>query len=352
MTCRGFIGWVKIALSAALFAAALDGAARIANADTSTTDATNPFRIAFIVSGSYTDGGWSENGKKAILAVAKEFDAKVSAVEHVSPVQAVNVMRDYAVNDDYDVIIGHGYEFLTPARQVAALGTDSKFIVSGTDKAAPNVMALNFDLSQASYELGVLAAHLTRTGKLGFIGGEAAPAVTACYRGFLAGAHSVDPKFTEATVPASYTDWDEPALSKSQAEAYIQQGVDVIYQDVDAASQGIFEAVKQANLKPGINDHPVYVFGSNSDQNNNPTCGDYTPASAVIHMDVAYAQAIESIKNGTFKSGVVVENSLNGVCGVVLNPRLIGNVITPDMVEDVAAAAAEIQDGKIQIPAK
>src|SRR5580658_9720083 len=134
MTCRGFIGWVKIALSAALFAAALDDAARIANADASTTDATNPFRIAFIVSGSYTDGGWSENGKKAILAVAKEFDAKVSAVEHVSPVQAVNVMRDYAVNDDYDVIIGHGYEFLAPARQVAALGTDSKFIVSGTDK--------------------------------------------------------------------------------------------------------------------------------------------------------------------------------------------------------------------------
>ncbi|HMD53717.1 MAG TPA: BMP family protein [Phycisphaerae bacterium] len=303
--------------------------------------------IAFIVSGSYTDGGWSENGKNAILAVAKQFGAHVSAVEHVTPIQAVSVMRDYAVNDNYDVVIGHGYEFLTPAQQVAAMGTNTKFIVSGTDQSAPNVMALNFDLSQPSYALGVLAAHMTKTGKLGFIGGEAAPAVTVCYRGFLAGARSVNPKIT---VAESYTDWNQTALSKSQAEAYIQQGVDVIYQDVDAASQGVFEAVSQANQNPTLHDHPVYVFGSNSNQNNNPTCSQYTLASAVIYMDTAYAKAIKSVKDGTFEPGVVTENAQNGVCVVVLNPKLIGTVITPDMVKDVDAADAEILAGKIQIP--
>ncbi|HTV46925.1 MAG TPA: BMP family protein [Phycisphaerae bacterium] len=311
---------------------------------TTLADANAPLNIAFIVSGSYTDGGWSENGRNAILAVAKEFGAHVSAVEHVSPIQAVSMMRDYAVSDNYDVVIGHGYEFLTPAQQIAAMGTNTKFIVSGTDQSAPNVMALNFDLSQPSYVLGVLAAQISKTGKLGFIGGEAAPAVTVCYHGFLAGARSVNPNIT---VAESYTDWNQTALSKSQAEAYIQQGIDVIYQDVDAASQGVFEAVSQADQNPSLHDHPVYVFGSNSNQNDNPTCSQYTLASAVIDMKTAYAHVIKSVMDGTFKPGVVVENSQNGVCIAVLNPKLIGTVITPEMVKSVDAAEAKIQAGKI-----
>jgi basic membrane lipoprotein Med (substrate-binding protein (PBP1-ABC) superfamily) len=300
-------------------------------------------RIALICSGSVTDGGWNQEGKNAILAVEKKLHARVSILEHISPARAVDVMRSYAMRG-YNLVIGHGYEFLIPATQVAAMGRKTKFAVSGADTTKPGVLTLNFDLAQPSYQLGVLAAMLSKTGRIGFIGGEAIPSVVACYRGFAAGARSVNPKIK---VAAAYTSWDQPALSKSQAQAFIQQGIDVIYQNVDAASRGVFEAVARTN-KTGHGD-PVYVLGSNSDQNNNSVCGRYTPASAVIRLDRAFLAVARQVQRGTFKAGVATENLNNGVCVVVLNPKLIGTVITPAMQKAVARAGRDMLTGKVHV---
>ena len=299
-------------------------------------------RIALICSGSVTDGGWNQEGKDAILVVQKKLHAHVSILEHISPVRAVDVMRSYAMRG-YNLVIGHGYEFLIPATQVAAMGGKTKFAVSGADTTKPGVLTLNFDLAQPSYQLGILAAMLSKTGKIGFIGGEAIPSVVACYRGFAAGAKSINPKIK---VAAAYTSWDQPALSKSQAQAFIQQGIDVIYQNVDAASRGVFEAVAQANKS---HNSPVYVFGSNSDQNNNPTCSRYTPASAVIRLDRAFLRVASQVQRGTFKAGVAPENLRNNVCIVVLNPKLIGTVITPAMQKALAKAQRELLSGKVHV---
>ncbi|MHB1769354.1 MAG: BMP family lipoprotein [Phycisphaerae bacterium] len=299
-------------------------------------------RIALICSGSVTDGGWNQEGKDAILVVKKKLHAHVSILEHISPVRAVDVMRSYAMRG-YNLIIGHGYEFLIPASQVAAMGGKTKFAVSGADTTKPGVLTLNFDLAQPSYQLGILAAMLSNTGKIGFIGGEAIPSVVACYRGFAAGAKSINPKIK---VAAAYTSWDQPALSKSQAQAFIQQGIDVIYQNVDAASRGVFEAVAQANKS---HNSPVYVFGSNSDQNNNPTCSRYTPASAVIRLDRAFLRVASQVQRGTFKAGVAPENLRNNVCIVVLNPKLMGTVITPAMQKALARAQRELLSGKVHV---
>ena len=125
----------------------------------------------------------------------------------------------------YQLVIGHGYEFLVPATQVAAQGVKTRFAVSGADIAKPHIATLNFDLTEPSYQLGMLAAMLSKTGKIGFIGGEKIPSVTACFRGFRAGARSVNPHIR---VAQAYTSWDQPVLSKSQAEAFIQQHIDVI----------------------------------------------------------------------------------------------------------------------------
>ncbi len=305
--------------------------------------ASAKMRIALICSGSITDGGWNQEGRNAILRVGKKLHAHVSVVEHVSPVRAVNVMRDYAMRG-YQLVIGHGYEFLVPATEVAAQGVKTHFAISGADIAKPNIATLNFDLAEPSYQLGVLAAMLSKSGKIGFIGGEKIPSVVACYQGFRAGARSVN---RHIKVAQAYTSWDQPALSKSQAEAFIQQGIDVIYQNVDAASRGVFEAVAQADRHVKAGGQPVYVFGANRNQNNNSTCGRYTPGSAVIRLDRAFMRVALAVKKGRFKAGVKPENLDNGVCTVVLNPKLFGSVITQKMQAAVARAGRQLIAGKV-----
>lgn len=303
-------------------------------------------RIALICSGSTSDGGWNQAGRAAILKVGKKLNARVSVLEKVSPDRAGNVMRDY-VHHGYNLVIGHGYEFLVPATEAAAHARRTRFAVSGADKAEKGIQTLNFDLSQPCYQLGVLAAMVSKTGHLGFIGGEAIPAVKACYRGFVAGARSVNP---HATVAEAYSGWDQPQRAKSQAEAFINQRVDVILQDVDAASAGIFEAVKAADR--GRPARRVYVFGANSNQNNNPICPRYTLGSAVIRLDRAFLAVAQQVTTHTFKPGVQAENLKNGVCIAVLNPRLFGTVITPAMRRAVRTAGKKILAGRTHFKAR
>ena len=300
-------------------------------------------KVALLCTGSVTDGGWNQLAKDGIDALAKKSGAKVTVLQKVAQDKAGDEMRSLAA-DGYDLVIAHGYEYLNPATDVAKAGGKTKFAVSGADVASPGIITIDFDVSQASYQVGILAARLSKTGKLGFIGGAPIPSVKACFRGFLAGAKSVRP---DVTVAETYTSWDQPQQSKAQGEALMEQGIDAIYHDVDAASRGLFEAIAAHNLKqPGS----VWVFGCVADQNANTVCPDAIPASAVIKIDNAFAHVLDAVKAGTFTPGVVRESMAAGTCVIVLNPKLVGSVVTAAMQVEIEAAGKQLTAGKIVIP--
>jgi basic membrane protein A and related proteins len=309
--------------------------------------AAEPLKIALICSGSVTDGGWNQLAKEAIEQVKKDLKAEVSILQKVTQDKVGDELRAYAA-DGYDLVIAHGYEFLTPAAEVAA-GTKAKMkiAVSGADVARPNIVTIDFDVSQASYQLGVIAGTMTKSGKLGFVGGSPIPSVKACYRGFLAGAKAVR---ADVTVAEAYTSWDEPVKSKSQTEAFFAQGIDLVYHDVDAASRGVFEAVKERNSKNLT--APVYVFGCVADQNANAICPDYILASAVIRLDKSFRMVADSVTANLFSAGVIRENLVRGTCVAVLNPKLVGGVLTKDIQSLVEKAGKDLLSGAIVVPAE
>src|SRR5450432_630512 len=129
-----------------------------------------PLKLALICAGSVTDGGWNQLAKEGMDAVKAKLGAAVSIIQKVSQDKAGDEMRDYAA-DHYDLVIAHGYEFLNPAAEAAKASPGTRFAVSGADTAKPGIITIDFDLSQASYQVGMLAAKLSKNGKLGFIGG-------------------------------------------------------------------------------------------------------------------------------------------------------------------------------------
>jgi basic membrane lipoprotein Med (substrate-binding protein (PBP1-ABC) superfamily) len=308
--------------------------------------ADKPFQVGLILAGSATDGGWNQLAKEGMETVAKTLGAKLSVVQKVSGDKAGDELRDYAANG-FDLVIAHGYEFLNPAAEVAKTAPATRIAVSGADVEKPGIVTLDFDLSQASYQVGILAGKLSKTGKLGFIGGAPFPSVKACYRGFLAGARSVAPGIA---VVEAYTSWDQPAQSKAQAEAFFAQGIDVVYHDVDAASRGIFEAVKERNAAKGAG--AAWVFGSVANQNANPVCPEATPASAVILLDQAFLAVAKSVKDGSFKPGVRREDIALGTCVIALNPTLVGKLIPADWQQLVSDAGRKLASGELVIPAQ
>lgn len=303
-------------------------------------------KIGLILAGSAADNGWNQLAAEAIAQVKTKLGAQVSVIQKVTQDKAGDELRDYAA-DGFHLVIAHGYEFLNPAAEAAKGGTATRFAVSGADVAKPGIVTLDFDLSQASYQLGIIAGRMTKTGKLGFVGGAPFPSVKACYRGFLAGARSVKP---EITVAEAYTSWDEPVKSKAQTEAFLRQGIDLVYHDVDAASRGVFEAIREHNVKKLTGE--VYVFGCVADQNANPICASHTLASAVIRLDTAFLRLAIAVRDGAFKPGVERENIALGTCVAVLNPALLGTLLTPALQAEVEEAGKKLAAGTITIPAE
>ena len=318
-------GWkLGVGMWAAMMLAGCGDSGGTATTNTSADSSKASFQIGLIVSGSTADGGWNQLAWEGVQKLQDTMGAKVSKLEKIDASKAQGEMRDYA-NRGVDLVIGHGYEFADPAVEAAkaAASGKTKFVVSGYPEAKPGIMTLNFDLSQACYQLGIIAAHVTKSGKLGFIGGQKIPSLVACYNGFTAGAKSVR---ADVSVTEAYTSWDRPELSKSQSEAFFQQKVDVILQNVDAASRGVFEAVKERNAVikgEGKGESLCGYLERMGSQNGNSVCPDYTLASAIIKLDEAFGRVATAVKDGSFKEGVVEENLANGVCVTVLNPKLV-----------------------------
>ncbi len=320
----------------------------------SAPQAKGSVKVGLIVTGSAVDGGWNQLAADSLAKLAAEQKLETKVLQNVKQDKAADAIRQFEAQG-YDLVIAHGYEYLDAAKELTdpskPAAVKIKIAVSGGDVDKAPFESLMYDLGPASYQLGVIAGKVSKTGKIGFIGGQPFPTVTAMQRGFDAGARSVNPA---VQVTAVYTDnWDNPAIAKQKAEGLIASGVDVIMQNVDAASSGVFEAVKEQNSKPKSEIHfSVYTFGANSDQNDNKVCPDYTLASAAIKMDMAFAGAVQRVKDGTFKGGLIKEDVSNGVAVAVINPKLAGKVIDAATQTLVEEAGKKLASGEIKIPEK
>lgn len=108
----------------------------------------------------------------------------------------------------------------------------------------PNVHGYVTIYGWASYPMGVIAATMSKTGKLGYITGPTFPVERTALAGFKEGALSVNPKIEVVeTVISSYS--DVPG-AKAAATAQIASGVDVLYGFIDAAFVGLQQAVDDA----------------------------------------------------------------------------------------------------------
>jgi basic membrane lipoprotein Med (substrate-binding protein (PBP1-ABC) superfamily) len=332
--------------------AAVLGACGGSESSPASSTAPGAIKVGLIVPGSTTDHGWNELAATSMAKVAKEKGIETLTRQQVKKDDAADAIRKFET-DGYALVIAHGYEYLDAAKELSdpskPTAVKLKIAVSGGDVDGANFQSLLYDLGPACYQLGVVAGKVSKGGKLGFIGGDQIPTVTAMQRGFEAGAKSVNPG---ATVTAVYTNnWDDAAKAKQAAEGLINQGVDVMIVNVDTAGLGAFEAVKENNTgSRSAEKRDVYIFGANSDQND--ILPDYTLGSAVIKMDVAFATVIDAVKAGTFKPGLVKEDLANGVAVAVLNPKLTSKVIDDATQKLVEQAGKDLVSGKVKIPEK
>jgi basic membrane lipoprotein Med (substrate-binding protein (PBP1-ABC) superfamily) len=284
---------------AALLAGACGGSSR--------SDST-AFKVALLTPGTISDQSWNSGAYQGLLRIRDSLGAQISNIQTKTPAEFEDNFRQYGAQG-YALVFGHGFEYQDAAKRVAPDFPKTVYVTTSGTTSGPNLAGMAFGFDEPSYLAGMLAASVSKSGKLGVIGGTELPPVVESFRAFEAGARAVKP--TIAVITSFVGNWDDVSAGKEQALAQISRGVDIIFQNADAAGLGVFQAAREKN---------VYVIGSNSNQNG--VAPEVTLGSVVIDLPLAFLTIAKQVKAGTFHAGVVRLGESSRVVTLVLNPAL------------------------------
>jgi basic membrane lipoprotein Med (substrate-binding protein (PBP1-ABC) superfamily) len=295
-----------------------------------------PLKVGLLTNGSLTDSGWNSLAGEALKQMERDLGAETSH-QSAGAAQAEEALRGFA-RDGCTLVFAHGNEFGDAAKLAGAEYPNTIFIVSSGEVEAGNVASLRFDLGEASYLAGMAAAGLSRTGKAGQIGGESFPPVKQAFDLFEQGGKAVNPQFSAATTYLG--NWSDAGKAKEQALGMIRSGADVIFQNADAAGEGVFQAAEETK---------TLVIGSNANQNELKP--DVIAASAVIDVPKTFMTVARDVQSGSFKGGVYREDLKSGNVYLAINPRFKDR-IPPDVMKKIEQAEQDIKSGKLQLVSK
>jgi basic membrane protein A len=296
--------------------------------------------VVFVTdTGGLNDNGFNHLGFVGTQAGAHRAGWNYSYIQTVSPSDYVKNLTIAASGKNTKMVVAVGFSFGDALKAVAAKFPKVKFVIIDWSYSPPlpNVLGNEFKPEQASYLAGILAAGLSKTHVIGFVGGQNVPLIVAFYAGYRAGALSYDPKVT--VLPPAFTgDWVNQSKGKIYGLQEIAKGADVIYPAAGASGLG---ALTAADTKH------VLSIGVDTDQNFlHPNS---VVSSVVKHVEVAVASAIVAAGAGKFKAGTRTWDLANDGVGLAPYHGLAGKV--PAKVQKaIDAARAGIIAGKITVP--
>lgn len=293
---------------------------------------------------SFNDGAYV-GGERA----SRDLDAHVRFVEPGDGSDREAGLRLLAA-EGMDLVIGVGFIFSDDLTQLAKEYPNTKFAgidySAGVDAAGnmiqppPNLAALKFREEEGSFLVGALAALVSKTKKVGFVGGMNFPLIHKFDAGFRAGVSHVCPKCTIVSHYAGVTPeaFRNPGRGKELALSQYQSGVDVIYHAAGSTGLGVFEAARQSG---------TLAIGVDADQF--AEAPGHILTSMVKGVDVAVHQAVRWVKDGTFKGGIYELGLREQGVGYVYddnNKALIADTVRARVEE----LRQEIIAGRIRVP--
>lgn len=202
-------------------------------------------KVAMLLPGSINDQSWNAAGYSG-LAKLKERGVEVAYSENVQAADHVEAMKDYA-RRGFSPIIGHSGRFLSAAQRVGPEFEKTTFLVGSGSGGQANVISLDVANEQYAYVVGVLAARMSKTGKIGAVAGlEGLPNMVASMGGFRLGAKSARPDIEVKIVYLQ--SMEDPAMAKEAALSLIAGGADVIGGKLNAGQAGIIQAAKDKGV--------------------------------------------------------------------------------------------------------
>ena len=315
MTLRHSIGVALAALALASFPARADDN-----------------KIGFVYVGPAADYGYNTSMDLGRLYLEDKMEGiETTAVESVPESAEVEQVMERLINSGHSIIFATSYGYLDYAIALGEKYPEVKFLHAGGLKTSANVGTYWADSDDGMYLAGMVAASASTTGKLGFVGAFQIPQLFRSINAFTLGAQSVKP---EATVTVVWTGgWWEPQKEADAVNAFADEGIDVVAEQVDSPI-----TIAQTAEKRGI-----HIIGKDVN------VMDRAPAAWLTGVSWNWgpmmADLVTQIHAGSWKPSHVRSDLAGGAA--VLDP--FGDAVTEDVRTKVLARKDEINGGTFDI---
>jgi basic membrane protein A len=280
-----------------------------------------------------------------------------SAVGGAAQVIVTKDIADYKqniqqfVDQKYDVIVTVGFLISSDTLKAAQanptiqfLGVDQFICVpaDANDKACKGTIPANyqgilFNEAQSGYLAGIVAGTITKSGKIGAVGGrEDVPPVVSFIKGYENGAKSVK---SNVQVFVNYVgDFNAPDKGEASAKTMIGQGADVLFQVAGGTGVGVLRAACNAK---------VYGIGVDVDQYQGlPDLKGCIITSAEKKLLNSVRDAIKRFKDKGKQTGNFTNDATND--GIGVSPLRNLSPIPAGLEDKIKQATADMKSGKLK----
>lgn len=217
--------------------------------------AQKPITVGVIYVGPRDDYGYNQAQAEAAAALKRMAGVKVVEEENVPETAAVQkTMTGMIAQDGATLVFPTSFGYFDPhLLAVAPKYPDVRFAHCGglwTEGKHPKNVASFFGyIDECQYLNGVIAGHMSKSGKIGFVAAKPIPQVLRNINAFTMGARSVKPGITTSVIFTG--DWSMPVKEAEATNSLADQGVDVFTMHVDGPKVVVETAAKRGKMVCG-----------------------------------------------------------------------------------------------------
>jgi basic membrane protein A len=279
------------------------------------------------------DQGFNDAAWEGMQRAKADFGADISVVESKEQAQYVPNFSTLA-EQKKDLIVAVGFLLSDAMTEVAPQYPDTNFAIIDAVVDEPNVASITFKENEGSYLVGAIAGMMTKTNKVGFVGGVESDLLKKFEAGYKAGVMTTNP---DAQVLVSYTGtFADPAKGNEMANSQYDQGADIVYEVAGLTGTGVITAAKDRNM-----------MAIGVDRDLNYLAPDNVITSMVKRVDEGVYQAAKLVAEGNFKGGHYVYGVAEG--GIDIAPTT-KDMVPPNVLDTAQKLKQMIIDGTVKAP--
>ncbi|TMJ02576.1 MAG: BMP family ABC transporter substrate-binding protein [Alphaproteobacteria bacterium] len=283
--------------------------------------AQEKLKVGFIYVGPVGDMGWTYQHEVGRRAIQEQFKDKIdtSYLENVNEGPDAERSIEQLVRTGHKLIYTTSFGFMDATAKVAKKYPNVMFEHATGYKRDKNLATYSGRFYEGRYIMGQIAARMSKSGTIGYIGSFPIPEVVSGVNAMMLGAQSVRPDMKVKIIWVNA--WYDPGKEAAAARALADQGADVLAQHTDSAAAMQF-----------ANERGIFAFGQDSDQ---IKFGPKAQLTAIVNnWTPYYAERIKLALEGKWATGDVWGG---------LNSKIVQMAPYTNMPDEVKKLATETE---------